>query len=199
MVMNSTDILAVNAALTLPDVVSERVLRLNALLHAEQRDGFRFGPTLVPHITLAQMYVRRTNLLELIRRLDGVLREAAPMQFSVSKLVGRGQVASLRIGRTPGLLRLHTAIMDEVKSLSETAGGPESFYGDEAAREKDLEYVAGFRRRSSYSRFVPHITLGYGHPPVPDVFMDFVCHAAALYQMGRFCTCRQLLHRWKLR
>jgi hypothetical protein len=114
-------------------------------------------------------------------------------------VVGRNQVASLRIGRTAELIRLHAALMDEAKSFSEADGGVEAFYGpDVKAREKDAEYVAGFRRRSSYSRFVPHITLGYGQPPVPDVFLDFTVGEAALYQLGQFCTCRQLLHRWKL-
>lgn len=199
MVTDRQEVIAVDAALLLPPEAAERVKGLNALMYAEQPDGFEFGPTRVPHITLAQLYVRRTNLLELIRRLDAVLREVAPLELSVSKLAGRDQVASLRIGRTPELLRLHAAIMDEVKKLSEADGNPEAFYcPDEPAREKDVAYVAGFRRRSSYSRFVPHITLGYGPPPVPDVFMDFVSSQAALYQLGRFCTCRQLLHQWKL-
>jgi 2'-5' RNA ligase len=197
--LDRQEVLAVDAALLLPPAATERVSRLNALLYAEQPDGFEFGPTRVPHITLAQLYVRRTNLLELIRRLDTVFREAEPLGLSVSRLVGRDQVASLRISKTAALLGLHAMIMDEVKKLSEPDGSEEAFYGaDKQAREKDVAYVTGFRRRASYGRYVPHITLGYGTPPVPDVFMDFVCSQAALFQLGRFCTCRQLLHKWKL-
>jgi 2'-5' RNA ligase len=193
------EVIAVDAALLLSQEALERVTQLNALMYAEQPDGFAFGPTRVPHITLAQLYVRRTNLLELIRRLDSVFREIQPLELSVSKLVGRDHVASLRIHRSPELLRLHAAVMDECKKLSEPDGNAEAFYGpDEPARDKDIDYVAGFRRRCSYSRYTPHITLGYGQPPVPDVFMDFVSTQAALYQLGRFCSCRQLLHHWKL-
>lgn len=199
MAIDRLDVIAVNAALLLPPGAMERVSKLNSLLAAEQPGGFSFGPTRVPHITLTQCFVRRSNLLELIRRMDAVFREAEPVQLSVSKLVGRDKVVSLRMTRTPELLLLHAALMDEIKKLSEPDGTTGAFYGpDEPAREKDAAYVSAFRRRSSYSRFVPHVTLGYGQPPVPDVFLEFVSTQAALYHLGRFCTCRQLLHRWKL-
>jgi 2'-5' RNA ligase len=197
--VGSQQVLAVNSALLLPAEVVERVIRLNALLYAEQPAGFLFGPTMVPHITLGQLYIRAANLLALIKRLDTLLFQTAPMELSVSKLVGRHQVVSLRVTRTPELLRLHANFMDEAKAFSEPDGTIESFYApDIPAREKDAEYVAGFRKRSSYSRYVPHITIGYGHPPVPDVFLDFACSEVGLFQLGRFCTCRQLQHRWNL-
>lgn len=199
MSLDRESIIAVDAVLLLSGEALERITQLNALMYAEQPDGFQFGPTRVPHITLAQFYVRRTNLLELINRADTILRETEPLDLSVAKLKGRNQVVSLRIGRTTELLRLHARLMDEVKTLSADEGSIEAFYGpDVPARETDADYVAGFRRRCSYARYVPHITLGYGSPPVPDVFMDFVCGAAGLFQLGRFCTCRQMLHRWEL-
>src|SRR5688572_30745555 len=94
-------VIAVDAALLLPDPAQERVQRLNALLYSERPDGFLFGPTAVPHITLAQLFVRRSNLLALIERLDKVFRETAPLSLSVNKISGRGKVVALRVDRAP--------------------------------------------------------------------------------------------------
>jgi 2'-5' RNA ligase len=196
MVLDRQDILAVDAALLLSAEAADRVRRLNELMYAERSDGFVFGPTRVPHITLAQLYVRRTNLLDAIRRLDAVFREVRPLELSVARLVGRDQVVSLRIRRTAELMHLHAAIMDQMKSIAETEGSVEAFYGaGDKARETDVTYVAAFRKRASYSRYIPHVTLGYGQPPVPDVFMDFECGEAGLFRLGRFCTCRQFTQR----
>ncbi len=199
MVYSDQEIIAVGVVLLLPEEVQERVCQLNSLLHAERPDGFLFGPSTVPHLSLAQLFVRRSSLLALIERLDKTLRETEPLPLSVAKISGRGAVASLRIARTPELFRLHAQMMDEVKSLSEDLGGMESFFSDgEPARSQDAEWVTRFRGRASYKRFVPHITLGNGHPPVPDVILKFTTAEAGLFHLGRFCTCRKLLHRWKL-
>src|SRR5690349_4488020 len=112
------EIIAVNAALLLSGEVQERVTRLNALLYADEPDGFMFGPTFVPHITLGQLYVRGANLLELTERFDAILTETPRLQLSVEKIAGRNQVASLRISRTPDLLRLHANFMDAAKTIS---------------------------------------------------------------------------------
>lgn len=200
MLLDRHEIIAVNVALLLPPDAMERVARLNSLLYAEQPEGFLFGPTVVPHITIAQLFVRRENLLALIRQMDVILSVTEPLELAVTKIAGRNQICSLRLTRTAELLRVHASLMDEVKLVSESEGSVESFFEDKnsPAREMDVAYVSSYRKRSSYTRYVPHITLGYGHPPVPDVFMDFVCRDAALFQLGRFCTGRQLVHHWKL-
>lgn len=186
-------------ALLLPEEVQERVCHLNSLLHAEQPDGFLFGPSTVPHLNLAQLFVRRSSLLALIERLDKTLRETERLTLAVTRISGHGAMTSLRIARTPELFRLHAQMMDEIKSLSEDLGGMESFFSDgEPARSQDAEWVTRFRRRSSYKHFVPHITLGNGHPPVPDVILEFTSTEAGLFHLGRFVTCRKLLHHWKL-
>ena len=199
MAQGGQEILAVNAALLLGGEILERVARLNTLLYAEEPDGFLFGPTFVPHITIGQLYVRGAKLLDLTERLNAILSQTVPLELAVEKVAGRNQVAALRITRTPELLRLHANFMDEAKAISANDGDIEAFYApDIPARDKDAEYVDNFRRRSSYSRYVPHITLGYGQPPVPDLFLDFACNEAGLFHLGRFCTCRRLLHRWTL-
>jgi hypothetical protein len=61
-----------------------------------------------------------------------------------------------------------------------------------------VEWVAGFRRNSSYEAFTPHITLGHSTklPFVEPVSFDATTIAAC--HLGRFCTCRRILRQWKL-
>ncbi|MBI4463425.1 MAG: hypothetical protein HY647_01865, partial [Acidobacteria bacterium] len=55
----SQEVLAVDVALLLPEPIQERVRAINAALWAQEKDGFRFDATHLPHITLAQLFVRQ--------------------------------------------------------------------------------------------------------------------------------------------
>jgi hypothetical protein len=59
--------------------------------------------------------------------------------------------------------------------------------------------VSGFRRKSSFRAFNPHITLGHGkRAPVVEPFA-FDATTIAACHLGRFCTCRQVLRAWELK
>ena len=93
--------------------------------------------------------------------------------------------------------------MDAARPYEEAGGAADAFYSDqdpprEIAREKDIAWVANYRDQASYSSFIPHITLGVGKAPEPGEPFDFVVNRVGLFQLGRFCTCRLLLHEWTL-
>ena len=69
---------------------------------------------------------------------------------------------------------------------------------DGDARPDDVSWVAGFRGSSSYERFHPHITLGHASrlPRVEPMVFD--AESIALCRLGRFCSCREVLHAWRL-
>src|SRR5205809_1113023 len=70
------------------------------------------------------------------------------------------------------------------------------FEGD--ARVRDVLWVAGYRLKSSFGSYTPHITLGHGgEPPWIEPF-SFEATTAAVCHLGRFCTCRRVLRQWTL-
>ena len=196
--------IAVDCALLLPVPAEERVRSLNALLYAEQPDGFEIDATHLAHISLAQMFVRRSDLLPLIEKFHSILSEQHPLPMRVSLVATRDSTVSLLLDRSLELARLHARLLDSCKTL-ETTGDRDSFYGiDEQApdrdrerpRERDVQWVSHFREASAYTKFVPHITLGLGTAPAPNISLEFTVNRAGLFHLGRFCTCRAVLHEW---
>jgi len=59
-------------------------------------------------------------------------------------------------------------------------------------------WVTGFRLKSAFGAFTPHITLGHGeHLPEIEPF-EFEATTIAACHLGRFCTCRKVLREWRL-
>ena len=191
-----SSLIAVDVALVPPEWVQARARRINGAL---QSGGLHLDAAHVPHITLAQFFLLRGAVPLLIERLNLVWRSVAALPLSVLAVVERQSTISFLLDRTPQLLELHENLMDALKEWEEEGGGADAFYSDgEPARENDVDWVADFRTAASYRKFIPHITLGFGQVPERTEPFDFVARRVGLFQLGRFCTCRKLLHQWTL-
>lgn len=200
--MPSTDLIAIDIAILPPDEVAARAQAVNQALLAQAGDpnGLRLDDTHLAHVTLVQLFIRKSNLSAMLDRVSDVLRGQAPIALRVPGVEARDGVVHLAIEPTPKLQRLHEALMDSVAPFEAAAGGPEAFYeiGDAPARQKDIDWVTHYRRRSSYARFEPHITLGHGALPAPIAPFEFIATRVAACQLGRFCTCRLVVRDWML-
>ena len=132
-------------------------------------------------------------------QLDRILRATPLLALRVLRIEGRDLTVSFLVELTPGLRRLHERLMDAARPYEEAGGTTDAFYSGqeiprETAREKDAAWVANYRDQASYSNFIPHITLGVGTAPEPGEPFDFTADRVGLFHLGRFCTCRLLLH-----
>ena len=63
-------------------------------------------------------------------------------------------------------------------------------------------WVTGYRLKSSFHHFEPHITLGHGSADpgaVPRIEpFTFDADTVAVCHLGRHCTCRKVLRSWTL-
>jgi hypothetical protein len=101
----------------------------------------------------------------------------------------------MSIERTPELVGLHERVLRACEPFEVTPGDATAFFGGDA-RDRDVRWVAGFRRESSFERFTPHITLGHASEPPAVEPVDFVASRVAVCQLGRFCTCRRVIRAW---
>ena len=105
--------------------------------------------------------------------------------------------AWLAIEKAPALVSLHEQLMESLRGVERPDGGTAAFFGDDA-RLRDVMWVAGYRLKSSFHHFEPHITLGHAAaPPAVEPF-DFQADTVAVCHLGRYCTCRRVLRRWRL-
>ncbi len=190
-------LLAIDVVLLPPPPVSARAIDLSAVLPADLSHEFRLDANHQPHITLSQHFVRDNELEQALARVDEVLRDRTRLTLSVT---GGGHGASsvwMAIERTPAIVELHERLLEALRGLERADGGPSAFFeGD--ARVRDVLWVAGYRLKSSFGSYTPHITLGHGgEPPWIEPF-SFEATTAAVCHLGRFCACRRVLRQWTL-
>lgn len=191
--------IAVALAILLPVEVQQTAQRLNERFGQSGNQGFRFDESHRPHITLGQHFVSKAKFPEIRTRIDELVSEHEPIEIHVTGAQDGRTAQILSIKRVAPLQRLHEAAMDAMAPYELSTSEPDSFQSDGVPpRSADILWVATFRNRSSYGRYAPHITIGIGTQPFTIEPFQFTAHEIAMYQLGRFCTCRNQLARWSL-
>jgi 2'-5' RNA ligase len=189
-------LVAVDVAILPPADVAARARELSASLPPDPH-GLQLDAEHLPHLTLVQSFIREEELDVAFERVDEVVRGRTALRLRVT---GGGKGASsvwMAIERTPELDDLHEALMHALVGVERPGGTPAAFFeGD--ARVGDVLWVTGYRLKSSFGAYTPHITLGYApHPPAIDP-LTFTAETVAACHLGRFCTCRRILRSWNL-
>ncbi len=190
--------IAVDVAILLSGDARAAVERLNAGFDHAPDAGFRFDASHHPHVTLSQHFVRRGRLADVSRLVGDVVGRLAPFDVQVTG-AGSGRTSQvLAVAVSAPLRQLHERLMDAMRD-EEVAGNAGAFQADGApARRADVAWVTGFRERSSYARYDPHVTVGIGPRPLAVAPFRFPAEEVALCRLGRFCTCRDRLASWTL-
>lgn len=190
-------LLAIDVAILPPPSISRRAIALSAALPRSESLGLLLGDDVLPHITLTQHFVPGDRVDEIVDRAGSALAGFEPLRLKVTG-AGRGRSSVwMAVEPTPKLSEMHRLLMERLHDFERTGGTPAAFV-DGDARPGDVEWVAGFRRNSSYEAFTPHITLGHAAtlPLVEPV--SFEATTIAVCHLGRFCTCRRILRQWEL-
>ena len=192
-----SDLIALDVAILPPPGVTSRAVEISASLPAEESQGLRLDESHLPHITLTQMFARTNELDEVFARVDEVVRTFKPLTL---RITGGGQGTHsvwMDVDKTPALMQLHEQLMEALRGLERTDGGTGAFF-DEDARLRDVLWVAGYRLKSSFHHYTPHITLGHGSQPPAIEPSGFEADTVAVCHLGKFCTCRQVLREWRI-
>lgn len=187
-------LIALDVAILPPPDVSAKAVAISASLPAEDFVGLRLDESHLPHITLMQLFAQKADLDALVARVDDVVRDTAPMTLGVTGGARHGDTVSIAIENTPPVAALHKRVMSALHEFARSGGGQNAFFEHEA-RLRDVLWVAGYRLKSSFLSFQPHITLGHAsEAPVIEPF-DFEATTVAVCHLGKFCTCRRVFRR----
>ena len=106
----------------------------------------------------------------------------------------RGEnVSSFEIERTAKLQRLHEEIMKAMEPYFSYDVTEDMIYPSGEVAESSLEWIRNYRAKSSFEKFWPHITLGYGIIEDVKFTARLVVSKLALCWLGNHCTCRKIL------
>jgi hypothetical protein len=188
---------AIDIAILPPPDVSQRAIELSAHLPKEESEGLRLGPAYLPHITLLQQFVDANDVPALFDRIAVLLEDHASIALKVIGGAMGSRSVWMEIERSTAVVDLHGRLLDVSEPFDARAGDREAFVDGEA-RERDVQWVSGYRTASSGARVRPHITLGHAaRPPLISPF-SFAASTVAACQLGRFCSCRRVLAAWQL-
>jgi hypothetical protein len=197
--MSVNHALAIDVALLLPERIAACAVALNRRLSGGRQDPLRLDESHLPHITLAQQFVARPRLPELLATVAAIAGAERPLELHVRGVTTQGTSLTLAVEHSAALQRLHESLMAALAEFEETAGDESSFLpGDEEIRPSDVEWVAHYRHRSSFGCYQPHITIGHGDLEEPVEPLDFVADRLSVCHLGRHCTCRAVLAEWRL-
>jgi hypothetical protein len=191
------NLLAIDVAVLPPPDVSRRAMELSAALPLDGPHGLRLDADHLPHVTLTQQFVREDELDVAADHIDSVLNSRARMRLHVSGVGRSGHSVWMAIERTPDLVELHELLMEALRGLERPGGTPAAFV-DGDGRVADVLWVSGYRLKSSFADYLPHITLGHGEAPLAIEPFEFDATTVAICHLGRHCTCRRALRSWAL-
>ncbi len=210
--------LAVDVVLLPSEAMMDQAIALNRRLLGRSDQGMILNKKdCLPHISLAMGCIAG-EAVPLIQTILGKIAQRFPKLDltaiavrAVTSPAGR-TVSSIEIERTAGLQRLHEAVMSKLSPHFSYTVSPEMFFvfladgvADETADatadatanttidKAAISWVENFPAQSSFTRFSPHITAGFGQTDYRLGPMRFRPASLALCQLGNFCTCRRIL------
>jgi len=192
-----SDLVALDVAVLLPPHVAARAIALSASLPESDFQGLRLDEQHLPHITLTQMFARADELEQVLARAEEVARGHGPVALHATGAGQKTHSVWIAIAKTPALVALHEELMEALRGLERPDGGTGAFF-DPDARLRDVLWVAGYRLKSSFHHYTPHVTLGHGANPPEIAPFSFTADTVAACHLGKFCTCRSVLRQWTL-
>jgi hypothetical protein len=171
--------------------------------------GFALDPTLNPHITLLQQFVRTADLDKVYDAANKALAGENPTSWKLKAFkyyyiadppIG---VAGIVVEPTDDLHRLQQKIIDALAPFAVKNGTAAAFMTTEEGRDIQqslIDYVTNFVAIGSGQKFNPHVTTGvatqaYLNEILAEPFEAFMFSpaSASVYQLGTFGTARKEL------
>ena len=166
----------------------------------------------LPHISLAMGCIDERDIADIEKILQATAKQSSLGQLSAigihtgTNSTGE-QVSVLQIERTEALQSLHEEVMRRLAPYFNYDVTADMVLSPPMASESTLAWIKSYSEKSSFEKFFPHITIGYGEinnfsfPPQGVLRKEslglqtikFAASKLALCHLGNHCTCRRIL------
>lgn len=151
----------------------------------------------LPHISLAMGCIDEGDIAEIGKILQTIAEKYPAGRLSAVDIRTEAnsageKVSAFRIERTETLQSLHEEIMRRLTPYLSYDVRPDMVFSGTAG-ESTLLWIKNYPGNSSFERFSPHITIGYGQINDSSFPVKFTVSKLALCHLGNHCTCRKVL------
>ncbi len=152
----------------------------------------------LPHISLAMGCIDDGDIMKAAGVLERIAGRYGAMELVVSGVAVEEnraceKVSAFEVEKANELQALHEEIMGELGVYLSNEVTAEMIYPSGEVGVTTLEWIANYREKSSFGRFWPHITLGYGAIEGLEYPSRISGRELALCHLGNHCTCREVL------
>jgi len=153
--------------------------------------------TCLPHVSLVMGCIEDGDIEEVGRILED---SAGRYRWEPLRISGihiqtnwMGQkISSFEIEKTVWLSRLHEELTLRLSRYLSYEVTEDMVLGAEVS-DSTLQWIREYAKKSSFERFFPHITIGYGELGDFAFPREFSVSRLALCHLGNHCTCRKVL------
>jgi 2'-5' RNA ligase len=142
--------------------------------------------------------LEETDIPSVEKILEAIAKETPPGNLKVLGIRASGNskgetVSVFELEKKPQLQSLHEKIVDRLAPYLTSDVTEDMIYGDEEVALSTLLWIKNYRQNSSFEKFFPHITIGYGRIENQVSPVTFSASKLALCHLGNHCTCRKIL------
>lgn len=152
----------------------------------------------LPHISLAMGCIDERDIADIEKILQPVAEKCSLGQLSsIGVHAGTNsageEVSVFRLEKTKKLQSLHEEIVRMLTPYFSYDVTADMVLSPPIAEESTLLWIKNYPENSSFEKFFPHITIGYGQINDFSFPIRFTASKLALCHLGNHCTCRKIL------
>jgi 2'-5' RNA ligase len=191
--------IAVDVVLLPSEEMADKAIAANKELQKQYADKIVLDKeNCLPHISLAMGCIDGRDIADIETVLQTIAEQSSLGQLSVigihtSENSAGEKVSLFQIEKTEALQSLHEEVMRRLAPYFSYDVRADMVLSPPKASESTLAWIKNYPENSSFDRFFPHITIGYGEINELSFPIEFAASKLALCHLGNHCTCRKIL------
>jgi 2'-5' RNA ligase len=191
--------IAVDVVLLPSEEMADKTIEANRELQKQYTDKIVLDKeNCLPHVSLAMGCIDERDIADIEKVLQTIAKQSSLGQLSVIGIhtgtnSATEQVSVLQIEKTEALQLLHEQVMQRLAPYFNYDVTADMLLSPPMASESTLLWIKNYPEKSSFEKFFPHITIGYGEINNFSFPIKFTASKLALCHLGNHCTCRRIL------
>ncbi|MDD5731332.1 MAG: hypothetical protein PHU42_00320 [Patescibacteria group bacterium] len=151
-----------------------------------------------PHISLCMGVIDENDIPAISKIIAEIGKQFSVLNLTATDLSAEtipagDKVADFTIQPTEKLQLLHELIMKGLSQFLIYNPAADMLFTPPAIEEVTFYWIKNYPHKSSFDKYKPHITLGFGEIAYTELPIQFTSSKLALCQLGNYCTCRKIL------
>jgi 2'-5' RNA ligase len=191
--------LAVDVVLLPSEEMADKAIAANKVLLEQYAHKIVLDKeSCLPHISLVMGCIDEKDIDEIGKILKTIAKQTTLGQLSaigINTGTNRAgeKVSVFQVEKTEALQSLHEEVIQRLAPYFSYDVKAEMVLSSSGTSESTLDWIKNYPEKSSFEKFFPHITIGYGEINNFSLPIKFTVSKLTLCHLGDHCTCRKIL------